>query len=215
MSISGAATVARIPASATARAAAGAMPVHVPEAHGPGPDHLEAREPRPPVDVLGFELPLDRPDLLLEPAHQRQVVAVAAEQRHRGVGVAVDQRRREDRAGGVEYVVARLGLHPGSDFDDHPCPGSAARPARHRAKRPSRPGSRRGPSDRVSRGSRARAPGGRSRSGSSGASWPRGAISDTPTFQLTGSAATGIPVMSHSAVSSISGSPAPPACPRS
>ena len=87
------------------------MPVHVPEAGGAGADHLHAGQARPPVDVLGIELRLDRPDLLPQPPHQRQVAAVAAEERHRGVGVAVDQRRDQRRAGGVDRLVAGLRGH--------------------------------------------------------------------------------------------------------
>ena len=45
----------------------------------------------------------------------------------------------------------------------------------------------------------------------SSTSCPRGAISETPTSQLTGSDATGIPVMSHREVRAIIGSPGPPA----
>jgi hypothetical protein len=68
------------------------VPVHVPEARGAGADHLQAGQAGGPVDVVGFELGLDRPDHLLQPAHQRQVAAVAAEKRHRRVGVAVEER---------------------------------------------------------------------------------------------------------------------------
>ena len=61
----------------------------------PGRDHLQAGEPRAPVDVLGARAALGRPDVALEPLHQRQVVGVAAKQGHRRVGVAVDQARDE------------------------------------------------------------------------------------------------------------------------
>ena len=47
----------------------------------------------------------------------------------------------------------------------------------------------------------------------SGASCPRGAISEMPTCALSGSDATGMPVMSQSAVNAIIGSPGPPALP--
>ena len=42
-------------------------PVHVPAPRRAGADHLEAREPRAPVDVLARELGLGRPDAGLEP----------------------------------------------------------------------------------------------------------------------------------------------------
>jgi hypothetical protein len=101
------------------------LPVHVPEAGGAGADHLQAGEPRAPVDVVGLELRLDRPDPLFQPGHQRQVAAGAAEEGHRGVGVAVDQRRDEDRAGRVECLLARLGDDVGAERGDCPVGGAA------------------------------------------------------------------------------------------
>ena len=95
------------------------VPVHVPEVARPGADHLDAGEPRAPVDVLGLELRLDRPDLLLQPAHQRQVAAVAAEERHRRVRVPVDERRDQGGAGGGDQLVAGLGpAHLRAERDD-------------------------------------------------------------------------------------------------
>ncbi len=96
------------------------MPVHVPEAGGAAAHHLGAGEPGAPVDVLVVELRLDRPDLLFQPRHQRQVAAGAAEERHRRVGVAVDQRRHQVGAAGVDRLVAGLGHDLGADRLDRP-----------------------------------------------------------------------------------------------
>ena len=91
---SGPPTVARRPASAHGPRGRLRVPVHVPEAGRAGADHLQAGEPGAPVDVVGLELGLDRPDPSSQPGHQRQVAAVAAEEGHRRVGVAVDEWRR-------------------------------------------------------------------------------------------------------------------------
>ena len=45
---------------------------------------------------------------------------MAAKERHRRVGVAVEQGRGEVGAGRVDHLVAGLGLDPGSDLDDQP-----------------------------------------------------------------------------------------------
>ena len=84
------------------------LPVHVPEAHRPAADHLDARQPRPPVDVVGVELGLGGPDLGLQPVHQRQVVAVAAKERHRRVRVGVDEARDERHTRPVDDLVRAL-----------------------------------------------------------------------------------------------------------
>ena len=96
------------------------LPVHVPEAGGAGAGHLGAGQPRPPVDVLGVELRLDRPDPLFQPGHQRQVAAAAAKQRHRRVGVAVDQGRDQEGAVGVDRLVAGRGRDLRPDRRDPP-----------------------------------------------------------------------------------------------
>ena len=48
--------------------------------------------------------------LCSQPLHERQVAAVAAEERHRGVRVAVDEPREQRATGAVEDLVAGLGL---------------------------------------------------------------------------------------------------------
>ncbi len=96
------------------------VPVHVPEAGGAAAQHLGAGEASAPVDVLDGELRLDRPDLLFQPRHQRQVAAGTAEERHRRVGVAVDQRRQQVRTTGVDRLVAGLGGDVGPDRRDRP-----------------------------------------------------------------------------------------------
>ncbi len=64
--------------------------VHVVVADDPRPDHLQAAELHPPMDILGRQLRLQGPDLLLQPRHQLHVVGVTPKEGHGQVGVGVD-----------------------------------------------------------------------------------------------------------------------------
>ena len=100
----------------------------------PRADHLDAREPGAPVDVVVGEARLGGPDLLLEPLHQREVAAVAAEQRHARVGVPVHEAGHEHVAAGVDDVVVRARrVDVGAQRGDDPVDRRAARPVRRRA----------------------------------------------------------------------------------
>ena len=74
------------------------MPVHVVDVGAAAADHLEECQARAVIDILLGELPLRRPDPVLEPLHEGDIVAVAAEERHCGVGVSVLQRRKRVEA---------------------------------------------------------------------------------------------------------------------
>ncbi len=100
------------------------LPVHVPEAGGPGADHLEAGQPGAPVDVVGVEARLGGPDVLLEPFHEGEVAGEPPEQGHRGVGVAVHESGEERASRRVEDVVAGLGGDVGADGGDAPVVGA-------------------------------------------------------------------------------------------
>ena len=91
------------------------VPVHVPEAGRPSADHLDAGEPRAPVDVVIVHPLLDRPDVPGQPLHQRQVVGEAAKQGHRRVRVAVDQARER-----APSPPASTTSSPGLRFDPRP-----------------------------------------------------------------------------------------------
>ena len=82
------------------------MEVHVAAGGDATPDHLGrceqgavAHESRADVAALR------RPDRLLQPAHQRQVVGDAAQQAHRGMGVEVDQARDQHVLGQLDHLV--------------------------------------------------------------------------------------------------------------
>jgi hypothetical protein len=71
--------------------------VHVRTAGRTRTQHLDGREPSAVVHELGrYQRLFERPDALLQPLHQREVVADSAEQRHGRVGVQVDEPGRQD-----------------------------------------------------------------------------------------------------------------------
>ena len=103
-------------------------PVHVPAPRRAGPDHLEAREPGAPVDVLPGELGFRRPDPGLEPLHQREVVAVPAQQRHRRVAVPVHESGDQRVSVAGDLGVAGPGCHAGAQPDDDAVDGPQCHP---------------------------------------------------------------------------------------
>ncbi len=84
-------------------------------AGGAAAQHLGDRQ----GGAVGHELRTDhrrfhRPDMVLQPFHQRQIIGDAAQQRHRIVGMRVDQARQQRRVGpgdrpGRSETRARLG----------------------------------------------------------------------------------------------------------
>jgi hypothetical protein len=74
--------------------------------------HAVAHELRP--DHLG----LGRPDVLLQPGHQRQVVSQPTQQRHRVVRVAVDQARDQRVLGKLDPLARRIGDARVGDWQD-------------------------------------------------------------------------------------------------
>ena len=68
--------------------------VHVRGARRARPQHLQRGQPSAVIDELAADQrPFQRPHALREPAHQRQVITDATQQRHCRVGVRVDQAR--------------------------------------------------------------------------------------------------------------------------
>ena len=79
--------------------------VHVGVRGGAGQRHFEARQAGTPADKLGVDVAgFGGEDVVLEPVLQAFVVGDAAEQRHGGVGVGVDEAGGEDGAAGVEAL---------------------------------------------------------------------------------------------------------------
>ena len=78
--------------------------VHVREGGRAALQHLDRGEQGPPVDeVGGDERGLGGEDVVVEPGHEGEVVGEAAQQRHRGVAVRVDQAGDDEVAGGVDH----------------------------------------------------------------------------------------------------------------
>ena len=70
--------------------------IHVVAAGHAGADHLESREAGALMHEVGADQrSFERPDALVQPVHQRHVVAHATQQCHRGVRVRVDQARNQ------------------------------------------------------------------------------------------------------------------------
>ena len=70
-----------------------------------GEEHLDAGKQGAATDgVGGQDRGLRGKDVFPQPGLERQVVGQAAEERHRQVGVGVDQPRHEDAAAGVDHV---------------------------------------------------------------------------------------------------------------
>ena len=125
-----------MPASATARAVASGCQYMSQKRVVPVRIISSAGEPRAPVDVLGVELRLDRPDPLSQPGHQRQVAAAAAEERHRRVGVAVDAAAATSGAPPASIVSSPgCGADLGPERRDQPVGAAHADASRRRARR--------------------------------------------------------------------------------
>ena len=67
------------------------MHVHIEEACSPRAQHLQTSQPSPHIDIVGSHLGLHGPDIVLEPLHQGQVIAVAPEEGHRSMRMGVDE----------------------------------------------------------------------------------------------------------------------------
>ena len=92
-------SAARMPAaSAASSAASGKKYMSLKQVTPPRSISAQASSVPSCTNCARNVLRLGRPDVLLQPAHQRQVVGEAAHQRHRGVGVRVDQARESARA---------------------------------------------------------------------------------------------------------------------
>ena len=86
----------------------GAEEVHVGRGGDPREELLGRGQPGAEAyDLGGHEAPFRRPDVVLEPLLQRDVVGDAAQQGHGQVGVGVDQARHHQAAAGVDDLAGR------------------------------------------------------------------------------------------------------------
>ena len=80
--------------------------IHVVEAGDPAAQHLGAGEERAVAHELARHmLCFGRPDVFVQPAHERQVVGKAAHQRHGGVRMGVDEAGNQDLARKIDGFV--------------------------------------------------------------------------------------------------------------
>jgi len=102
-------TTARIPTDRAARRRRLGIEVHVVEGRDAAAQHLAAGEHRAVVDErVGYQGGLDRPDPLVQPALERQVVGDAAQQAHRGVAMQIDQAGDQQVVGALDQGGARM-----------------------------------------------------------------------------------------------------------
>ena len=80
--------------------------IHVVEAGDPAAQHLGAGEERAVAHEVARHMPcFGRPDVLLQPAHERQVVGKPPHQRHGGVRMGVDEAGNQDLARKIDRFV--------------------------------------------------------------------------------------------------------------
>ena len=86
------------------------MPVHIAEKNGAGADHLQNRQPGSAVHILFGQLRLGGPDVVVKPGEQFHIVGIAAQQRHRRMGVRIVKGRNQRLAPArVDHPVRRFG----------------------------------------------------------------------------------------------------------
>jgi hypothetical protein len=87
---------ARIPEASAASAAAPGKEIHVVETGDAAAQHFGTGQQGTVMDELRRNvLRLSRPDVMLQPLHQRQIVGKTAQQAHRRVGMQIDQSRNQ------------------------------------------------------------------------------------------------------------------------
>ena len=84
-------------------------PIHVEvvigKPHRAAADHLGRGQAGAPVDIVSGQRRLDGKNALVEPAVQRQILGIAAEERHRAVRVRVEKTGHDDVTGRVHDLV--------------------------------------------------------------------------------------------------------------
>ena len=68
--------------------------VHIGKAGCAALKHFDNAQHRTPIDVVGIHFVLDRPDFILQPVHERHIVSIAAQQRHRYVAMSINHAGR-------------------------------------------------------------------------------------------------------------------------
>ena len=80
--------------------------IHVGGGRDPGEELLGNRELGAEANRLAVHVGLlRRPDVVLQPLHERQIIGEAAEQTHGEVGVGVDQTGQDEASAGVDHLA--------------------------------------------------------------------------------------------------------------
>ena len=86
--------------------------VHVGKTGSTALQHFYDAQHCTPVDVVSIHLVLNRPDFVLQPVHERHIVGIAAQQRHRNVAVGVDHTGSSQLALAVhDFVGSKVCRH--------------------------------------------------------------------------------------------------------
>ena len=80
------------------------MHVHIEEAGRARAKHLKASELSTYIDIMCSHLLFDRPYIVLQPRHQGQVITVATEERHRRMGMRIDEAWDDGLVGAVKHL---------------------------------------------------------------------------------------------------------------
>lgn len=67
--------------------------IHIEKRCRPAFYHFETSELRSPINILARQFRFIRPDLLLQPGHQRHVIAKTTEKRHSGMCMRIYETR--------------------------------------------------------------------------------------------------------------------------
>ncbi len=145
-------SAARMPLRSAARAAASGKKYMSLKQVTPAAQHLGAREQRAVLDEFGrYQAHFHRPDVVLQPVHERAVVGQPAHERHRRVRMQIDEAGNQDMPGqlgapgaqdsarGLRRAGSTSTIRPRSDHhrmvvehDAGPAPPARPRPVRLR-----------------------------------------------------------------------------------
>ena len=80
--------------------------VHIGKAGSAALEHFDNAQHCTPIDVVRIHFVLDRPDFILQPVHERHIVSIAAQQRHRYVTMSINHAGRCQLALAVDDFVS-------------------------------------------------------------------------------------------------------------
>ena len=79
--------------------------IHIEKRCRPAFYHFETSELRSPINILARQFRFIRPDLLLQPGHQRHVIAKTTEKRHSGMCMRIYETRDQGFTPSVYHLI--------------------------------------------------------------------------------------------------------------